>query len=152
MEYLASAVNVASFNSCIGPFPKVYISFFLLSINPDEFVSAPKIMAFFCCYRQVMKMLVANRILCRSCYICIYLYQHSQLALQLQINNLLEQIQCDHVSNSQTINNTVELYHTSFGERILLVVKEGQCFSFDNPLDSHFKIVTRRSKNVEIVL
>ena len=32
-------------------------------------------------------------------------------------------------------NFILELYHTSFGDELLLVVKGGQNFSFDNPLD-----------------
>ena len=44
--YLASAVNVVSFNPCFGPSPKIKIFLFLLSICAIELMSAPKIMTF----------------------------------------------------------------------------------------------------------
>ena len=44
--YLASAVNVVSFNPCFGPSPRIKIFLFLLSICAAELISAPKIMTF----------------------------------------------------------------------------------------------------------
>ena len=41
MEYTFSAVNVCS-NPCIGPFPRINMSFFLLLIRAEELMSAPK--------------------------------------------------------------------------------------------------------------
>ena len=45
--YLVSAVNVVSTNPCVGPSTRNNISFPLLSICIDEFISAPKINTFF---------------------------------------------------------------------------------------------------------
>ena len=47
--YLASGVNVVSFNLYVGPWPRIKISLFLSSICTDDFISAPKIMAFSPC-------------------------------------------------------------------------------------------------------
>ena len=47
MGYLASAVNVVPANLCVGPSPRIKISFPLLSICIDELISAPKKMAYF---------------------------------------------------------------------------------------------------------
>ena len=55
--YFASAVNVVSSNSCVGPLPRIKISFFLLSICTDELISAPKIMKFFPMLPSVNEML-----------------------------------------------------------------------------------------------
>ena len=44
---MASAVNVVSLNPCVGPSPRIKISFPLLSLCTDELISAPKIMKFF---------------------------------------------------------------------------------------------------------
>ena len=46
IEYWASAVNVVSSNSYVGPLPSSKISFFLLSICTDELMSIPKITSF----------------------------------------------------------------------------------------------------------
>ena len=43
IEYWFSAVNIVLFNPCVGPLPRIRISFRLLSICPDEFISAQKI-------------------------------------------------------------------------------------------------------------
>ena len=40
-EYWTSAVNVASSNPCVGPFPGIKITFFLLSISTGELISTP---------------------------------------------------------------------------------------------------------------
>ena len=45
MEYIFSALSVCS-NPCVGPLPKIKISFFLLSIFVDELISTPTIMTF----------------------------------------------------------------------------------------------------------
>ena len=42
MEYIFSAVKVCS-NRCVGSFPRTNMSFFLLSIWVEEFISTPKI-------------------------------------------------------------------------------------------------------------
>ena len=34
-------------NRCVGPFPRIRMSFFLLSISTDELISAPNIITFF---------------------------------------------------------------------------------------------------------
>ena len=39
-------MNVVSSNICIGPLPRIRISFFLLSACADELISTPKIMTF----------------------------------------------------------------------------------------------------------
>ena len=44
--YFATAVNVVSSNPCVGPSPRIKISFHLISICTDELISAPKIMTF----------------------------------------------------------------------------------------------------------
>ena len=41
--------------------------------------------------------------------------------------------------------------HTSFGEGLLFDVKGGENFSFDNLLDYHSEIMSRRLENVVIV-
>ena len=41
-----SAANVVSSNSCVGPSPRIKISFLLLSTCTDELIPAPKTMAF----------------------------------------------------------------------------------------------------------
>ena len=41
-----SAVNEVSPNPCVGPIPNIYMSFSLLSICGEEFISAPKIIRF----------------------------------------------------------------------------------------------------------
>ena len=45
MEYIFSAVNVCS-NPCVGPYPKIKMSFFLLSTWVEELISTPKIITF----------------------------------------------------------------------------------------------------------
>ena len=45
IKYIFSALSVCS-NPCVGPFPRIKISFFLLSIFADEFISTPKIIRF----------------------------------------------------------------------------------------------------------
>ena len=47
MEYFASAVNVVSSYSFVGPLSRINIYFALLSICTDELISAPKITTFF---------------------------------------------------------------------------------------------------------
>ena len=46
IEYWDSAVNVVSSNPCVGPIPRIKISFPLLSTCTDELKSTPKIMTF----------------------------------------------------------------------------------------------------------
>ena len=46
IENWAFAVNVVSSNYCVGPKPRIKISFFLLSICTDELMSTPKTMTF----------------------------------------------------------------------------------------------------------
>ena len=46
IEYSVSALNVVHFNLCVGPLPRIKISFALLSICTDELVSTPKITIF----------------------------------------------------------------------------------------------------------
>ena len=41
MEYIFSAVNVCS-SPCVGRFPRINMSFFLLSIWAEELISTPK--------------------------------------------------------------------------------------------------------------
>ena len=45
MEYVFSALSVCS-KPCVGPLPKIKMSFFLLSIFVDEVMSIPKIATF----------------------------------------------------------------------------------------------------------
>ena len=45
MKYIYPALSVCS-NPCVGPLPKIKISFFLLSIFVDELMSTPKIITF----------------------------------------------------------------------------------------------------------
>ena len=45
IEYIFSAVNVCS-NPCVGPFPRIRMSFFLLSMCAEELISTPKIITF----------------------------------------------------------------------------------------------------------
>ena len=45
--YFASAVNVVSFDPCVGLSPIIKVSLPLLSTLIDELISAPKIMTFF---------------------------------------------------------------------------------------------------------
>ena len=45
IEFNFSALSVCS-NPCVGPFPKIRISFFLLSVFIYELVSTPKIITF----------------------------------------------------------------------------------------------------------
>ena len=45
--YWASAFIVVSSNYCVGPSPKIKISFHLLSTCTDDLISAPKIMTCF---------------------------------------------------------------------------------------------------------
>ena len=89
IEYLASGVNVVSFNRCVGPSPRTKIDLYLLSICTYNLILAPKMLIFLSSYHKLMKILKDNQILCRSCYICIYLGQHFQLALQFLIQNYL---------------------------------------------------------------
>ena len=44
IEYWVSAVDIVSPNHCVGPKPKIKISFLLLSICTDEVISTSKIM------------------------------------------------------------------------------------------------------------
>ena len=44
-EYIFSADSVCS-SPCVGPSPRIKISFFLLSIFVDELISTPKIITF----------------------------------------------------------------------------------------------------------
>ena len=76
MEYSVSGVNVVLSNPCVGPLPRFKIYLFLLSICTDELMSTPKLIA-----SLPMKILNANRILCRSRYICIYLDEQLDLSL-----------------------------------------------------------------------
>ena len=45
IEYIFSALRVVS-NPCVGPIPRIKMSFFLLSIFVDELISTPKIITF----------------------------------------------------------------------------------------------------------
>ena len=45
-EYWASAINAVLSYLCIGPKARITITFLLLSICTDEFISTPKIMTF----------------------------------------------------------------------------------------------------------
>ena len=45
IEYIFSALSVCS-KPCVGPFPRIKIYFFLLSIFVDELISTPKIIIF----------------------------------------------------------------------------------------------------------
>ena len=45
IEYNFSALSVCS-KPCVGPFPRIKTSFFLLSIFIDEHISAPKMVTF----------------------------------------------------------------------------------------------------------
>ena len=53
---------------------------------------------------------------------------------------------------SLKFNLNLDLFHSSFGKRLLFAIKGGVYFSFDNPLDSHSEIMNGGSKNVVIVL
>ena len=44
--YLAYADNAVPSNPCVGPLPRIKISFPVLSACTDELISTPKIMAF----------------------------------------------------------------------------------------------------------
>ena len=46
MGYIASAVNVVSSNPCVGPSPRIKISFLLLSIFTDQLILVSKIKTF----------------------------------------------------------------------------------------------------------
>ena len=46
IKYWVSAVNIVLSDPCVGPKPKIKVSFFLLSICTDELISVPKIMTF----------------------------------------------------------------------------------------------------------
>ena len=65
IQYWASAVNVESSNPCVGPIPRINISFLLFSIRTDEMI---KIL------RQVMKILNANQIQHPNHYIYVDMY------------------------------------------------------------------------------
>ena len=45
IEYIFSALSVYS-NPCVGPLPRIKMSFFLLSIFADELISTPKVFTF----------------------------------------------------------------------------------------------------------
>ena len=45
IEYIFSAIRVLS-NPCVGPLPRISMSYFLLSICVEELISAPKINTF----------------------------------------------------------------------------------------------------------
>ena len=47
IQYFFSAVSVVSSNPCVGPSPRIKISFFLLSPCREELISTPKIITFF---------------------------------------------------------------------------------------------------------
>ena len=47
IEYSFFAVSVVSSNPYVDPFPRIKISFFLLSTCTEELISAPKIITFF---------------------------------------------------------------------------------------------------------
>ena len=64
-QYWASAVNVESSNPCVGPIPRINISFLLLSIRTDEMIKI---------IRQVMKILNANQIQHPNHYIYVDMY------------------------------------------------------------------------------
>ena len=46
IEYIFSAVSGCS-NPCVGPFPRIKMSFFLLTMRAEELISIPKIITFF---------------------------------------------------------------------------------------------------------
>ena len=46
IEYRASTTKVVSSNPCVRPFPRIKVSFFLLSICLEELISTPKIVTF----------------------------------------------------------------------------------------------------------
>ena len=46
IEYILSALSVCS-NPCVGPLPRIEISFFILSTFADEPISTPRIFTFF---------------------------------------------------------------------------------------------------------
>ena len=45
IEYIFSALSLSS-NPCVGPLPRIKMSFFLLSIFVDQLISTPKIITF----------------------------------------------------------------------------------------------------------
>ena len=47
MLYSFSAVYVESSKPCVGPLPRIKISFFLLSTCADEFISTPNIITYY---------------------------------------------------------------------------------------------------------
>ena len=47
VEYIFSVVNECSPNLCVGPFPRIKMYFFLLSIFVDEVISTQKILTIF---------------------------------------------------------------------------------------------------------
>ena len=55
IEYIASAVNLVSSYPCVGPSPRINMSFHLLSICTDQLISASKIMTFFSMLLSVYK-------------------------------------------------------------------------------------------------
>ena len=50
------------------------------------------------------------------------------------------------------INLSLDLFHSSFGERMSFAVWGGLNFSFENPLDSHSEIVNGIPEDVVTVL
>ena len=62
IEPRASAVNVVSYNPCVGPFPIIKIYFSLLSICTDELKLTQKIMTSYLHYHQAIKILNTNQI------------------------------------------------------------------------------------------
>ena len=46
IHFFSTFMNTLCSNPCVGPFPRIKISFFLLSIFVDELISTPKIIRF----------------------------------------------------------------------------------------------------------
>ena len=92
-----------SSNPWVGPSPRIEISFFLLSICTDEFISTPKIMTF------LPMLLSDNENSERNWILCCSLYLHlSGSAFLASLRDPKKQSfkvksvfkYCDHVSNS----------------------------------------------------
>ena len=85
--YLASAIIVALSKPCVGYSPIAKIFFFYINKHRRTIIKSIN----FCLisFHLSMKIVNVNRILYFSHYICIYLHQHSWVALLLQISNYL---------------------------------------------------------------
>ena len=46
VEYIFSAVKVISSYPCVGPSPRIRISFFLMSTSAEELISTPNVIQF----------------------------------------------------------------------------------------------------------